>query len=127
MHMADALISPAVGVGFWGLSLGGIAYSAKKLKENLDEKMVPLMGILGAFVFAAQMINFTIPATGSSGHIGGGMLLSILLGPYASFIVMASILTVQALFFCRWWIFSLRVQYLELSILYFIYCLSINI
>lgn len=99
MHMADALISPAVGLGFWGLSLGGIAYSAKKLKENLDEKMVPLMGILGAFVFAAQMINFTIPATGSSGHLGGGMLLSILLGPYASFIVMASILTVQALFF----------------------------
>lgn len=99
MHMADALISPTVGIGFWALSVGGIAYSAKKLKENVDDKLVPLMGILGAFVFAAQMINFTIPATGSSGHLGGGMLLSILLGPYAGFIVMASILTIQALFF----------------------------
>lgn len=99
MHMADALISPTVGLSFWGLSLGGIAYSAKKLKKNMDDKMVPLMGVLGAFVFSAQMINFTIPGTGSSGHLGGGMLLSILLGPYAAFIVMASILTIQALFF----------------------------
>lgn len=99
MHMADALISPAVGISFWALSVGTITYSAKKLKEKIDEKIVPLMGVLGAFVFAAQMINFTIPATGSSGHLGGGMLLSILLGPYAGFIVMASILTIQALFF----------------------------
>mgnify|MGYP003923578001 CR=1 FL=1 len=97
--MADALISPEVGISFWALSLGGIAYSAKKLKDNMDDRLIPLMGVLGAFVFAAQMINFTIPATGSSGHLGGGMLLSILLGPYAAFIVMASILTIQALFF----------------------------
>ncbi len=99
MHMADALLSPAVGATFWAASLSGIAYSARKLKNQVDEKLVPLMGVLGAFVFAAQMINFTIPATGSSGHLGGGMLLSIILGPYAAFIVMASILTIQALFF----------------------------
>jgi len=54
---------------------------------------------MGAFVFATQMINFTIPATGSSGHIGGGMLLAILLGPYAGFLGMSSILLIQALFF----------------------------
>lgn len=65
----------------------------------MDERMVPLMGVLGAFIFAAQMINFTIPATGSSGHLGGGMILAVILGPYAAFIVMASVLTVQALFF----------------------------
>lgn len=99
MHMADALLSPAVGASFWALSVGGIAYSVKKLKEKMDEKMIPLMGVMGAFVFAAQMINFTIPATGSSGHLGGGLLLSILLGPYAGFIVMASVLTIQAFFF----------------------------
>jgi cobalt/nickel transport system permease protein len=57
------------------------------------------MGVLGAFVFAAQMINFTIPATGSSGHLGGGLLLTILLGPSAAFLTIASILMVQALFF----------------------------
>ncbi len=65
----------------------------------MDERMVPLMGVLGAFIFAAQMINFTIPATGSSGHLGGGMILAVILGPYAAFIVMASVLTVQSLFF----------------------------
>ncbi len=99
MHMADALLSPQVGVTFWAASIGGIAYSVKKLKKNMDEKMIPLMGVMGAFVFAAQMINFTIPATGSSGHLGGGLLLSAILGPYAAFIVMASVLTIQALFF----------------------------
>lgn len=76
-----------------------IGYSSKKLKENLDGKTIPLMGIMGAFIFAAQMINFTIPGTGSSGHIGGGMLLAVILGPYASFLAIASVLVVQALFF----------------------------
>jgi cobalt/nickel transport system permease protein len=99
MHMADALISPAVGGTMWAVSAATIAYCSKKVKQDLDERKVPLMGVLGAFVFAAQMINFTIPATGSSGHIGGGMLLAILLGPYASFLVIASVLVVQALFF----------------------------
>jgi cobalt/nickel transport system permease protein len=99
MHMADALISPAVGGTMWAATAGFTLYSARKLKKNPDEHIVPLMGVLGAFIFAAQMINFTIPATGSSGHLGGGMILAILLGPYAAFLTMASVLTVQALFF----------------------------
>lgn len=99
MHMADALISPAVGGAMWAVSGGLIAYSAKKVREESDDRKIPLMGVLGAFIFAAQMINFAIPATGSSGHLGGGMILSILLGPYPAFLVMASVLTVQALFF----------------------------
>jgi cobalt/nickel transport system permease protein len=97
--MADALISPAVGGVMWAASAGLIAYSSKKVKDSSDDRKIPLMGVLGAFIFAAQMINFTIPATGSSGHLGGGMILSILLGPYAAFLVMASVLVVQALFF----------------------------
>lgn len=99
MHMADALITPIVGGTMWVASSGTAAYSIKKLKLDLDEKKVPLMGVMGAFVFAAQMINFTIPGTGSSGHIGGGLLLAIILGPYAGFLTMASILAIQALFF----------------------------
>jgi cobalt/nickel transport system permease protein len=99
MHMADALISPAVGGTMWAATAGLTIYSARKLKLDLDEHRVPLMGVLGAFIFAAQMINFTIPGTGSSGHLGGGMILAILLGPYAAFLVMASVLTIQALFF----------------------------
>ncbi|MBT3292001.1 MAG: cobalamin biosynthesis protein CbiM, partial [Victivallales bacterium] len=99
MHMADALLSPVVGGAMWAATGTAMGYSARRIGKDMDVRKTPLMGVLGAFVFAAQMINFTIPGTGSSGHLGGGMLLAILLGPYASFLVMASILTVQALLF----------------------------
>jgi cobalt/nickel transport system permease protein len=99
MHMADALLSPVVGGAMWLVAGAAIAVSARRLHQRADDELVPLMGMLGAFVFAAQMVNFSIPATGSSGHLGGGLLLAILLGPHAAFLVMASVLTVQALFF----------------------------
>ena len=83
----------------WAAAGGLAAFSAHKLKNELDERNVPLMGVLGAFIFSAQMINFAIPGTGSSGHLGGGMILAILLGPYAGFITIFSVLAVQALFF----------------------------
>jgi cobalt/nickel transport system permease protein len=83
----------------WAVSAGAIAWCSAKVRSELDEKKTPLMGVLGAFLFAAQMINFTIPATGSSGHLGGGLLLTILLGPHAAFLTIASVLVVQALFF----------------------------
>lgn len=99
MHMADALISPEVGGAMWIATAATAAYCAKKVREENDSSKIPLMGVAGAFIFAAQMLNFTIPGTGSSGHLGGGLILAILLGPYAAFLTMASILTVQALFF----------------------------
>lgn len=99
MHMADALISPAVGGTLWLAATGIGAYSVRKSAFDLDENRIPLMGVMGAFVFAAQMINFSIPGTGSSGHLGGGLLLAIILGPHAGFLTMASILLIQALFF----------------------------
>lgn len=99
MHMADALISPAVGGTMWVATGAATFYCAKKVREQADATKVPLMGVAGAFIFAAQMLNFTIPGTGSSGHLGGGLILAILLGPEAAFLVMASVLTVQALFF----------------------------
>lgn len=99
MHMADALISPAVGGALWVAAGAVVTYSASKVKNDLDESKIPLMGVAGAFVFAAQMLNFTIPGTGSSGHLVGALLLAILLGRHAALIVMASILAVQALFF----------------------------
>ncbi|MDT8433903.1 MAG: energy-coupling factor ABC transporter permease [Anaerosomatales bacterium] len=99
MHMSDALMTPAVGGVMWGATAVATVYCAKKVREDLDESKIPLMGVAGAFVFAAQMLNFSIPGTGSSGHIGGGLLLAALLGPYAAFLVIASVLGVQALFF----------------------------
>lgn len=83
----------------WVITATAIAGCARKVKSTHDDRLIPMMGVLGAFIFTAQMINFSIPATGSSGHLGGGLLLAILLGPYAAFLVIASILTVQALFF----------------------------
>ncbi len=98
MHMGDALISPQVGGVMLAAAVGTAAFSIKKVRE-MDEKKLPLMGVMAAFVFAAQMINFTIPGTGSSGHLGGGLLLAILLGPSGGFLSMAAILLIQALFF----------------------------
>jgi cobalt/nickel transport system permease protein len=98
MHMSDALVSPAVGGVMWAATAGLTAVAARRVEREGDEARVALMGVLGAFVFAAQMVNFAIPATGSSGHLGGGLLLTILLGPHAGFVVMASVLAVQALF-----------------------------
>jgi cobalt/nickel transport system permease protein len=99
MHMADALLSTGVGGTMWAATAGTIAYSSKQVRRALDDGKTSLMAVLGAFLFAAQMINFTIPATGSSGHIAGGLLLSILLGPAAAYLTIASVLVVQAFFF----------------------------
>ena len=98
MHMADALISPAVAGVFWAGAVGAIAYSSRRI-ESQGETGAPLAGVIAAFVFAAQMINFSIPGTGSSGHLGGGLLLSILLGRHRGFLAIASVLLVQSLFF----------------------------
>lgn len=99
MHMADALISPAVGTVMYTASTAVAAYSIRKVRLQNDPKRIPLMGVMGAFVFAAQMINFTIPGTGSSGHLCGGMLLTALLGPHASFLTMIAVLLIQCLLF----------------------------
>lgn len=100
MHMYDALLSPVVGGIMTATSGTAIGYSVKKISgDRLDEKKIPMMGVMGAFVFAAQMINFTIPGTGSSGHIGGGILLAALLGPFPAFLTLASVLLIQCLLF----------------------------
>jgi cobalt/nickel transport system permease protein len=80
--------------------VAAIGLSVKKVAgDKLNEKQIPMMGVMGAFVFAGQMINFTIPGTGSSGHIGGGILLAAILGPYPALIALASVLLIQCLFF----------------------------
>ena len=117
MHMADALLSPGVGLAMWGVAAAALAGASRRLRQRADDRLVPLMGMLGAFVFAAQMINFTIPATGSSGHLGGGLLLAILLGPHAAFVVIASVVTVQALFFADGGLLALGANLFNLGVL----------
>ncbi|MCR4587532.1 MAG: energy-coupling factor ABC transporter permease [Lachnospiraceae bacterium] len=99
MHMADALVVPAVAGTMYACSTAAAGVSVHKIRQESDPKKIPLMGVMGAFVFATQMINFTIPGTGSSGHLCGGLLLSALLGPYAGFLTMIGVLLVQCLFF----------------------------
>ncbi|WP_288221209.1 energy-coupling factor ABC transporter permease [uncultured Clostridium sp.] len=99
MHMADALVNPTVAGLMYGGSAIAASYSIKKVRIDGEDKKIPIMGVMGAFVFAAQMINFTIPGTGSSGHLCGGVLLSAILGPFAGFLTMIGVLIIQCLMF----------------------------
>ncbi|WP_461256354.1 energy-coupling factor ABC transporter permease [Treponema sp. R80B11-R83G3] len=98
--MADSLLSPVVGTAMCAVSAAAIGYSVSKIKkDDLCEKKIPIIGVMGAFVFAAQMINFTIPATGSSGHIGGGILLAAMIGSFPALLSLSAVLIIQCLFF----------------------------
>ena len=99
MHMADALVAPAVAATMYVASGVTTGISVKTLKKDENTAKLPTMAVASALVFAGQMINYTIPGTGSSGHLCGGMLLSALLGPQAGFLSMVVILAIQSLFF----------------------------
>lgn len=118
MHMSDALLSVAVGSTMNAVSAGTLGYSIRKIKkDDIGDQKIPMMGVMGAFVFAAQMINFTIPVTGSSGHIGGGILLAALLGPYPAVITLASVLLIQCLFFADGGLLALGCNIFNMAII----------
>ena len=118
MHMSDALLSVAVGTTMNVVSTGVIGYSVSKIKKyDFEENKIPMMGVMGAFVFAAQMINFTIPVTGSSGHIGGGILLAALLGPFPALITLSCVLLIQCLFFADGGLLALGCNIFNIAIL----------
>lgn len=98
MHMGNELMSPAVGAGLGVVAAAGLAYAIRKGRQELDERTIPLLGVMGAFVFAAQMLNFPI-VPGTSGHLVGGALLAILFGPHLAALCMASIVIIQCLIF----------------------------
>jgi len=100
MHMADALLSPQVAAAMYTATAAAAGASIAKLrKEDEEIQKLPTMAVSAALVFAGQMINYTIPGTGSSGHICGGLLLTALLGPHAGFLSMIAVLMIQCLFF----------------------------
>lgn len=98
MHIPDGLLSPPVWLSLNAASAAAIAGLARRAQRRTEESRVPLLGVMGAFVFAAQMINFPL-GVGTSGHLLGGVLLAITLGPAAAALVMTAILVVQALIF----------------------------
>lgn len=100
MHMANELLSLPVAVATLLLAAAAVALAGRRVRLTVDPSRLPLMGVFGAFVFAAQMINFSLPLMpGTSGHLGGAVLLAILLGPSAAIITMTGILIVQCLLF----------------------------
>lgn len=98
MHIPDGFLSTPVWAAAGAVSLPSLAYIARLAEPKPEDRRIPLMGIMGAFVFAAQMINFPVGA-GTSGHLVGGALLAITLGPASACVVMTAILAVQALLF----------------------------
>lgn len=98
MHIPDGFVSIPVAAATYVVSGGSLAYAVRRTNEELGEKQVPLMGVMGAFIFAAQMLNFPV-AGGTSGHLIGGALATILLGPWAGMLIMTGVLVVQALIF----------------------------
>jgi cobalt/nickel transport system permease protein len=98
MHIPDGFLSVAVSVVLWVLTVIAVAISLRRVSADLDERRVPMMGVLAAAIFAGQMLNFTV-AGGTSGHLMGAALATILLGPWAAILVMTTVVGVQALVF----------------------------
>lgn len=98
MHIPDGFINIATAATTYAVSAGSVSYGLKQATKKLGDKHVPLMGVMGAFIFAAQMLNFPIVG-GTSGHLIGAALAAILLGPWAAMVVMACVLIVQSLVF----------------------------
>ena len=97
LHIPDGFLSLFVSILFWVITLITLSIAVRRT-ENIDEKQVPLMGVMAAFIFAAQMINFPV-AGGTSGHLLGGALAAIMLGPWAGMLVMTAVVAVQGLLF----------------------------
>lgn len=98
LHIPDGFLTIVVSLIFWLITIIMVAISVYKTNRSLGEKQVPIMGVMAAFIFAAQMLNFPI-AGGTSGHFLGGALAAIVLGPWAGILVMTSVVGIQALLF----------------------------
>lgn len=98
MHIPDGFLSLIVSIICWTASAFIIGLAISRTNKALGEKQIPLMGVMAAFIFAAQMINFPV-AGGTSGHLLGGAMAAIVLGPWAGMLVMTAVIAVQALLF----------------------------
>jgi cobalt/nickel transport system permease protein len=116
VHIPDGFLSAPVWIASGALSAAAVAVSSTRLGKTMEEKQVPLMGVAAAFIFAAQMVNFPI-ASGTSGHLGGGVLAALLLGPWAGTLVMTAVLVLQALLFQDGGITALGANVLNMGVL----------
>ena len=115
MHMPDGLINAPVSVGAAVIAAGAITVGLKKSKGTLDSQTAPLAGLVAVFIFAVQMMNFPV-AAGTSGHLMGGALASILVGPYVAILVMTVVVSLQALVFADGGLSALGLNLLNMGI-----------
>jgi cobalt/nickel transport system permease protein len=125
MHIPDGFLNVTTAAATGALSAGTLAVAVKLTAKKLGERHVPLMGILAAFIFAAQMLNFPV-AGGTSGHLIGAALAAILVGPWAGAIIMSSVLVAQALIFQDGGLLALGANVLNMGVIavfgaYFLY------
>jgi len=115
MHMPDGLINAPVSIGAAVLAAGAITVGLKKSKGTLDSQTAPLAGLVAVFIFAFQMMNFPV-AAGTSGHLMGGALASVLVGPYVAILVMTVVVSLQALVFADGGLSALGLNLLNMGI-----------
>lgn len=117
MHVADGVLSPAVCVAAGAISAGAVGYSLRKLRDQIDTRTVPLTGMVAALIFAAQMVNFPLLALPVSGHLMGGVLAAVLLGPWAGLLAISLVLVVQCLLFADGGLLALGVNILHMGVI----------
>jgi cobalt/nickel transport system permease protein len=116
MHIPDGFLSPDVAVATGAVTAGTLAYSLRRAEDQLDDRRIPLVGVTGAFVFAAQMLNFPV-AGGTSGHFLGAALAAILLGPWLACLVLAVVIATQAFMFADGGVTALGANILNMGVI----------
>jgi cobalt/nickel transport system permease protein len=115
VHVPDGFIDVPTSLGAAAVAAAGIAVSLRGARRELDDRTAPMAGLVAAFVFAAQMLNFPV-AAGTSGHLLGGVLAAVLVGPYTGALCLAVVLLVQGLFFADGGITALGVNVTDMSV-----------
>jgi cobalt/nickel transport system permease protein len=116
MHIRDGILAPEVCLAAGAISLGAVAYSLRRLRFDLEDRAVPLTGMLAALVFAGQMVNFPLLGLPVSGHLLGGVLAAVMLGPWAGCLAIAMVLIVQAVLFSDGGLLSLGANVLNMAV-----------
>lgn len=116
LHIPDGFLSGGIAAILWVVAIGVIAIGLRVANRDLDEARVPLLGVLAAFIFAAQMLNFPV-AGGTSGHFLGATLAAVLLGPWIACVVMAVVIAVQAIAFADGGITALGANIVNMGVL----------
>jgi len=125
MHIPDGFLSTLMAVILWVVAAISVAYALRRVGKDLGERQVPLMGVLAAAIFAGQMLNFSVTG-GTSGHLLGAALATILLGPWAAVIVLTSVVSIQALIFQDGGLLALGANLFNMAVIgvtvsYFVY------